>query len=89
MLVFFLIHSTKTTFCQAVREILLVGHRQAFAWIDEWHGMNIEDVRNYETRMQEETNEKVTNQSTVFCNIAQSELSFILSIVLTNQSTVF
>ena len=51
--------------------------------------MNIEDVRNYETRMQEETNEKVTNQSTVFCNIAQSELSFILSIVLTNQSTVF
>ena len=45
--------------CQAVREILLVGHRQAFAWIDEWFGMGIPDVRDYETRMQEETNEKV------------------------------
>ena len=44
---------------RAVREILLVGHRQAFAWIDEWFGMTIEDVRDYETRMQAETNEKV------------------------------
>ena len=23
---------------QSIREILLVGHRQAFAWIDEWFG---------------------------------------------------
>ena len=38
---------------------MLVGHRQAFAWIDEWHGMTLEDVRDYETRMQQETNEKV------------------------------
>jgi len=44
---------------KAVREILLVGHRQAFAWIDEWFGMTLEDVRDYETRMQQETNEKV------------------------------
>lgn len=44
---------------KAVREILLVGHRQAFAWIDEWFGMTIEDVRDFETRMQAETNEKV------------------------------
>merc|ERR1719410_1256810 len=44
---------------KAVREILLVGHRQAFAWIDEWFGMDIQDVRDYEARMQEETNEKV------------------------------
>jgi len=44
---------------KAVREILLVGHRQAFAWIDEWFGMTIEDVRDYEQRMQAETNEKV------------------------------
>ena len=42
-----------------MREILLVGHRQAFAWIDEWFGMTLEDVRDYETRMQQETNEKV------------------------------
>merc|ERR1719282_1184580 len=44
---------------KAVREILLVGHRQAFAWIDEWFGMTIEDVREYEEKMQQETNEKV------------------------------
>lgn len=44
---------------KAVREILLVGHRQAFAWIDEWFGLGIQDVRDYETRMQAETNEKV------------------------------
>ena len=24
-----------------VRDILLLGHRQAFTWIDEWHGKNI------------------------------------------------
>ena len=26
-------------FClQSVRDVLLVGHRQAFAWIDDWYG---------------------------------------------------
>jgi len=44
---------------KSIREILLVGHRQAFAWIDEWFGMTIEDVREYEEKMQQETNEKV------------------------------
>lgn len=47
------------SFSQAIREILLVGHIQAFAWIDEWFGMTLQDVRDYEARMQEETNEKV------------------------------
>ena len=44
---------------RAIREILLLGHRQAFAWIDEWYGMTEEDVRVYEAKMQAETNEKV------------------------------
>jgi len=44
---------------RSIREILLVGHRQAFAWIDEWFGMTLQDVRDYESKMQEETNEKV------------------------------
>ncbi|XP_063239159.1 cytoplasmic phosphatidylinositol transfer protein 1 [Bacillus rossius redtenbacheri] len=44
---------------RTVREILLLGHRQAFAWIDEWHGMTLEDVRAYEGEMQKETNTKV------------------------------
>ncbi|XP_042234700.1 cytoplasmic phosphatidylinositol transfer protein 1-like isoform X2 [Homarus americanus] len=44
---------------RAIRNILLIGHRQAFAWIDEWYGMTIEDVRDYECGMQKETNEKI------------------------------
>lgn len=44
---------------KAIRDILLLGHRQAFAWIDEWYGMTVDDVREYEAKMQEETNKKV------------------------------
>uniref|UniRef100_A0A3B5AJD5 Cytoplasmic phosphatidylinositol transfer protein 1-like n=1 Tax=Stegastes partitus TaxID=144197 RepID=A0A3B5AJD5_9TELE len=42
-----------------IRDILLVGHRQAVAWIDEWHGLSLEEVRAYEQAMQEKTNSKV------------------------------
>lgn len=44
---------------RAIRDILLVGHRQAFTWIDEWYDMTIADVREYESKMQAETNEKL------------------------------
>uniref|UniRef100_A0A3B4YF52 Phosphatidylinositol transfer protein cytoplasmic 1b n=1 Tax=Seriola lalandi dorsalis TaxID=1841481 RepID=A0A3B4YF52_SERLL len=44
---------------QNIRDILLVGHRQAVAWIDEWHGLSLEEVREYERAMQEKTNSKV------------------------------
>ena len=44
---------------QLIREVLLVAHRQAVAWIDEWYGMTIEDVRNYEGAMQQETNQRL------------------------------
>lgn len=44
---------------KSIREILLVGHRQAFAWIDDWYGMTVEEVRQYEKRMNEETNAKL------------------------------
>ena len=30
----------------------MVGHRQAFAWIDDWYGMTMDDVREYEKEMQ-------------------------------------
>ncbi|KAM3965196.1 LOW QUALITY PROTEIN: cytoplasmic phosphatidylinositol transfer protein 1 [Aphomia sociella] len=43
----------------AIREILLLGHRQAFAWMDEWYNMTIEDVREYEREMQAQTNIKL------------------------------
>ncbi|XP_022080544.1 cytoplasmic phosphatidylinositol transfer protein 1-like isoform X2 [Acanthaster planci] len=44
---------------KAIQDILLLGHRQAFAWIDEWYDMSEDDVRNYEKRQQEATNCKV------------------------------
>lgn len=43
---------------KCVRDVLLLGHRQAFAWIDEWLDMSIEDVREYERVKQQENNEK-------------------------------
>ncbi|XP_046576124.1 cytoplasmic phosphatidylinositol transfer protein 1-like [Haliotis rubra] len=44
---------------KSIRDILLLGHKQAFAWVDEWHGMTIDDIREYENLKQKETNEKV------------------------------
>ncbi|TNN02664.1 cytoplasmic phosphatidylinositol transfer protein 1b [Takifugu flavidus] len=47
-----------------IRDILLVGHRQAVAWLDEWHGLSMEEVREYERTMQDKTNCKVkSNQN--------------------------
>ncbi|KAL3675244.1 hypothetical protein R1sor_025192 [Riccia sorocarpa] len=37
----------------AQRKILLEGHRKCFCWLDEWHGLSMEDVR----RMEAETAE--------------------------------
>ncbi|KAK0174351.1 hypothetical protein PV327_010133 [Microctonus hyperodae] len=42
-----------------IREILLLGHRQAFTWIDEWYDMQLSDVRNYEKEMHAATNDKI------------------------------
>lgn len=44
---------------QSIRDILVLGHRQAFAWVDEWINMSLADVRVYECEMQRETNTKV------------------------------
>ncbi|KAJ8318896.1 hypothetical protein KUTeg_003987 [Tegillarca granosa] len=48
---------------RSVREVLLLGHRQAFAWIDEWIDMTKEDVRAYENKTYAETNQKVLETS--------------------------
>lgn len=44
---------------RCIRDVLLLGHRQAFAWIDEWLDMSIADVREFELKAQAETNAKV------------------------------
>lgn len=53
---------TSLLYFQSIRDILLLGHRQAFTWIDEWYKMSIEDVREYEKIKQAETNEKVNTE---------------------------
>lgn len=46
---------------RAIQDIILKGHRQAFVWIDEWHGMTMEDVREFERKTHEETNRTINN----------------------------
>ena len=38
---------------------LHVGHSEAFAWLDAWHGMSIDDVRKFEADIQTKTNDKI------------------------------
>lgn len=38
-------------FDQGIRDLLAVGHREAFAWIDSWVGMDEAGVRAYEEDM--------------------------------------
>ncbi|XP_072501560.1 cytoplasmic phosphatidylinositol transfer protein 1 isoform X2 [Notamacropus eugenii] len=44
---------------KVVRDILLIGHRQAFAWVDEWYDMTMDEVREFERATQEATNKKI------------------------------
>ncbi|XP_064009282.1 cytoplasmic phosphatidylinositol transfer protein 1-like isoform X2 [Pogoniulus pusillus] len=48
---------------KVIRDILLIGHRQAFAWVDEWCDMSLEEVRAFETQMQVATNQKLGSQT--------------------------
>ena len=42
-----------------------MGHRQAFAWIDEWIEMNYDDVKKYESTLQKQTNKIVQKKPSV------------------------
>uniref|UniRef100_A0A3Q4GBI7 Cytoplasmic phosphatidylinositol transfer protein 1 n=2 Tax=Pseudocrenilabrinae TaxID=318546 RepID=A0A3Q4GBI7_NEOBR len=44
---------------KVIRDVLLLGHRQAFAWVDEWIDMTMDEVREYERATQEATNLKI------------------------------
>lgn len=68
-----------------IRDILLVGHKQAVAWLDEWHGMSLEEVREYEQTMQEKTNSKVKSSQNNTGPPAASRTSFFRSISVTDE----
>ncbi|XP_037051419.1 cytoplasmic phosphatidylinositol transfer protein 1 [Bradysia coprophila] len=58
---------------KCIRDILLLGHRQAFAWIDSWYDMTIEDVRAYEKQTQAETNSKVVPNTVTDCDECEND----------------
>ncbi|CAF3364298.1 unnamed protein product [Rotaria sp. Silwood1] len=58
---------------RAVRDILILAHRQAFTWMDEWYGMTLDQVREYEREMFERTNKKVLPTPTPTTNNTTSE----------------
>ncbi|GAB0086503.1 Cytoplasmic phosphatidylinositol transfer protein 1 [Sergentomyia squamirostris] len=65
---------------KCIRDILLLGHRQAFTWIDDWYNMTMEDVREYEKRKHVETNEKVLQNTTDEPEITQDQSEKTLDI---------
>ncbi|XP_035387077.1 cytoplasmic phosphatidylinositol transfer protein 1b [Electrophorus electricus] len=69
-----------------IRDILLVGHRQAVAWVDEWHGMSLEGVREFEKRLQQETNSKLKSEH--FDSAAPLRPSFSRSVSVTDESSL-
>ncbi|KAI4874076.1 hypothetical protein NFI96_027552 [Prochilodus magdalenae] len=70
-----------------IRDILLVGHRQAVAWTDEWHGMSLEDVREFEKKLQLETNSKLKADMTD-SGPAPLRPSFSRSVSVTDESSL-
>ncbi|KAK2855073.1 hypothetical protein Q7C36_006942 [Tachysurus vachellii] len=71
-----------------IRDILLVGHRQAVAWIDEWHGMSLEEVREFEKQLQQETNEKMKNDMSGSGSVARVRPSFSRSVSVMDASSL-
>ena len=41
---------------RAVRRLLHNFHRRLFCWMDKWHGLTIEDIREIEEQTKEELN---------------------------------
>lgn len=72
---------------KCIRDVLLLGHRQAFTWIDEWFDMSIDDVRAYEKRTQNETNQRVlANSTTAAADVAATKPA-TTEIVVTDTDT--
>ncbi|KYQ93148.1 phosphatidylinositol transfer protein [Tieghemostelium lacteum] len=46
----------------AIRDILFMGHRQVFCWMDEWFGMNLEDIRKMEDEVKHELSQNIANK---------------------------
>lgn len=41
------------------RRLFTKFHRQLFCWIDQWHGLTMEDIRRIEDQVQAELNKEI------------------------------
>ncbi|XP_013868130.1 cytoplasmic phosphatidylinositol transfer protein 1b, partial [Austrofundulus limnaeus] len=73
---------------EKIKEILLVAHRQAVAWLDEWHGLSLEEVRDYEEKMQEKTNSKVKSTQIDAGSQVPSRPAISRSVSVTDERTL-
>ncbi|EGC36572.1 hypothetical protein DICPUDRAFT_31644 [Dictyostelium purpureum] len=46
----------------AIRDILFMGHRQVFCWMDEWFGMDMTQIRKMEESVKQELNQLIHNK---------------------------
>jgi len=58
-----------------VRDIMLLGHKQAFCWIDEWYGLSIPVLRKYEQETQSLL-DKLRNGEKVDISLAPKQSSW-------------
>ncbi|XP_041095278.1 cytoplasmic phosphatidylinositol transfer protein 1-like isoform X2 [Polyodon spathula] len=70
-----------------IQDVLLIGHRQAVAWIDEWSGMSLEDVREFERDLQEQTNSKL-KQNTVMDSAGPRHSLLTRSLSMTDEASL-
>lgn len=56
---------------RTIRDILLLAHRQAFCWTDEWYEKSYETIVAYERETYNKTNEKVVNRINSSSNFQQ------------------
>ncbi|KAJ8005117.1 hypothetical protein DPEC_G00143320 [Dallia pectoralis] len=70
-----------------IQDILLVAHRQAVAWTDEWHGMCLDDVREFERKTQEQTNCKLKSTQNNH-TVVDHRPAFSRSISVTDECTL-
>ncbi|KAM4567766.1 cytoplasmic phosphatidylinositol transfer protein 1b [Fundulus diaphanus] len=73
---------------KTIKDILLVGHRQAVAWIDEWHGLTLEEVRKYEKAMEENTNTKLKSDQNSSGSQAPAHPTISRSISVTDERSL-
>jgi len=56
-----------------IRNPMLVGHRQAWAWQDEWHGLTMDDIRELEKKAQIELAKKMGSLTTEGTNVQNQQ----------------